>query len=303
MSFLKRLSWLMERRKKFPPDDIHRAGDLAEMRLAKLSRAAGRDNGWKIYESVRIPDPDGGRREIDMVIIGGNSILIVEQKHWAGSFRINKDHHFIQKRKNGDEHSHDGVADRIARKARLLAELHQKRLGLASEDLPDVRVIVAMTHQRLDWPRIPEGLAAEMVNEKGFLDIIKAVNPGKPTLELVETLEGFNTWDEVHLHGGLMNKGDVFELGLGSDIDAIFAKRECEVIGSTQHKRGLFAVFDKQPSKAAIKIGKKNANVTLAHGACINMHVVGEPKPRQIPWACIDKIVISKPPAEWNKNG
>jgi hypothetical protein len=273
------------------------------MRLAKLSRAAGRDNGWKIYESVRIPDPDGGRREIDMVIIGGNSILIVEQKHWAGSFRINKDHHFIQKRKNGDEHSHDGVADRIARKARLLAELHQKRLGLANEDLPDVRVIVAMTHQRLDWPRIPEGLAAEMVNEKGFLDIIKAVNPGKPTLELVETLEGFNTWDEVHLHGGLMNKGDVFELGLGSDIDAIFAKRECEVIGSTQHKRGLFAVFDKQPSKAAIKIGKKNANVTLAHGACINMHVVGEPKPRQIPWACIDKIVLSKPPAEWNKNG
>ena len=100
-----------------------------------------------------------------------------------------------------------------------------------------------------------------------------------------------------------MNKGDVFELGLGSDIDSLFAKRECEVIGSTQHKRGLFAVFDKQPSKASIKIGKKNANVTLAHGACINMHVVGESKPRQIPWACIEKIVLSKPPAEWNKNG
>ena len=303
MSFLKRLSWLIERRKKYPPDDIHRAGDLAEMRLAKLSRAAGRDNGWKIYESVRIPDPDGGRREIDMVIIGGNSILIVEQKHWAGSFRINKEHHFIQKRKNGDEHSHDGVADRIARKARLLAELHQKRLDLASDDLPDVRVIVAMTHQRLNWPRIPEGLAAEMVNEKGFLDIIKAVNPGKPNLDLVETLEGFNTWDEVHFHGGLMNKGDVFELGLGSDIESIFAQRECEVTGSTDHKRGLFAIFDKQPSKASIKIGKKNATVTLAQGASINMHVVGEAKPRRIPWACIDKIVLSKPPAEWNKNG
>ena len=82
---------------KIPHDDIHRAGELAEMRLAKLSRAAGKDNGWKIYESVRIPDPDGGRREIDMVIIGGNSILVVEQKHWAGSFRINKEHHFIQK--------------------------------------------------------------------------------------------------------------------------------------------------------------------------------------------------------------
>ena len=185
----------------------------------------------------------------------------------------------------------------------MLAELHQQRLGLASEEEPDVRVIVAMTHQRLDWPRIPEDLAAEMVNEKGFLDIIKAVNPGKPNIDLIETLEGFNTWDEVHLHGGLMNKGDVFELGLGSDIDTIFAQRECEVTGTASHKRGLLAIFDKQPSKALIKIGKKNADVTLAQGACINMHVVGEPKPRQIPWARIDKIVLSKPPAEWNKSG
>ena len=69
MSLLKRISWLIQRRKKFPHDDIHRAGELAEMRLAKLSRAAGKANGWQIFESVRIPDPDGGRREIDMVLI------------------------------------------------------------------------------------------------------------------------------------------------------------------------------------------------------------------------------------------
>ena len=103
MSIIKRVTWLLQRRKKFPHDDIHRAGELAEMRLAKLSRAAGKNNGWKIHESVRIPDPDGGRREIDMVIIGGNTMLVVEQKHWAGSFRINKEHHFIQRRKNGQE--------------------------------------------------------------------------------------------------------------------------------------------------------------------------------------------------------
>ena len=57
MSLLKRFSWLMQRRKRFPHDDIHRAGELAEMRLAKLSRAAGKENGWQIYESVRIPGP------------------------------------------------------------------------------------------------------------------------------------------------------------------------------------------------------------------------------------------------------
>ncbi len=303
MGFFKRLSWLLQRRKKFPHDDIHRAGELAEMRLVKLSRAAGKGNGWQVYESVRIPDPDGGRREIDMVIIGGNTILVVEQKHWAGSFRINKEHHFIQKRKNGQEHSHDGVADRIARKARLLLELHKNRLGLSDDDMPDSRVIVAMTHQKLEWPKIPKDLAAEMVNEKGFLDILKANNPGDANQELVETMNGFNTWDEVHMHGGLMNKGDVLSLGLGEQIAEIFEQRDCEVTGNTIHKRGLFSVFDKQPSSASIKIGSKNAELTIGHGANLHMHVVGESKPRDIPWACIDKIVLSKPAAKWNRNG
>ena len=301
MSFFKRLSWLFQRRKRFPHDDIHRAGELAEMRLAKLSRAAGKNNGWKIYESVRIPDPDGGRREIDMVIIGGNSMLVVEQKHWAGSFRINKEHHFIQKRKNGSEHSHDGVADRIARKARLLMELHKNRLNLSDDEMPELRVIVAMTHQKLEWPKIPKNLAAEMVNEKGFLDILKAVSPGELNNGLVDTMNGFNTWDEVHMNGGLMNKGDVISLGLGDQLEEIFRQRNAAVTGNTTHKRGFLSVFDKQPSSASIKIGTKNAEVRVGFEANLHMHVVGESEPRDIPWACIDKIVLSKPAEEWNR--
>ena len=302
MSIIKRAKWLLQRRKKFPHDDIHRAGELAEMRLAKLSRAAGKNNGWKIHESVRIPDPDGGRREIDMVIIGGNTMLVVEQKHWAGSFRINKEHHFIQRRKNGQEHSHAGVADRIARKARLLMELHKTRAELTDEQMPELRVIVAMTHHKLEWPKIPDDLAAEMVNEKGFLDILKTVDPGELNEQLTETLGGFNTWDEVHMHGGLMNKGDVLSLGLGPQLEDIFETRNCQVTGQTTHKRGWFSIFDKQPSSAAIKIGSKNAELRIGQNASLEMHVVGESSPRNIPWACIDKIVLSKPAAEWNRN-
>ena len=302
MSIIKRVTWLLQRRKKFPHDDIHRAGELAEMRLAKLSRAAGKNNGWKIHESVRIPDPDGGRREIDMVIIGGNTMLVVEQKHWAGSFRINKEHHFIQRRKNGQEHSHAGVADRIARKARLLMELHKTRAELTDEQMPDLRIIVAMTHHKLEWPKIPDDLAAEMVNEKGFLDILKTVDPGELNEQLTETLGGFNTWDEVHMHGGLMNKGDVLSLGLGPQLEDIFETRNCQVTGQTTHKRGWFSIFDKQPSSAAIKIGSKNAELRIGQNASLEMHVVGESSPRNIPWACIDKIVLSKPAAEWNRN-
>ncbi|HII45084.1 MAG TPA: hypothetical protein HA327_03510, partial [Candidatus Poseidoniaceae archaeon] len=134
-----------------------------------------------------------------------------------------------------------------------------------------------------------------------FLDILKTINPGHPNPELVETLEGFNTWDEVHMYGGLLNKGDVISLGLGDQLETIFEQRERPVDGNTTHKRGWFSIFDKQPSLAKIKIGSKNVELRVAHGACLKMHVVGESVPRDIPWACIDRIALSKPAAEWNR--
>ena len=73
---------------------------MAEQRLAKISRAAGKKNGWHVFESVRIPDVEqGGKREIDLVIVGGNTLLVVEQKHWSGSFEINAEEEFLQHRK------------------------------------------------------------------------------------------------------------------------------------------------------------------------------------------------------------
>lgn len=305
MSIKVRWNWWRTRRIKHPPDDIHRAGDLAEMRLCKLSRAAGKDNGWQIYESVRIPDPDGGRREIDMVVIGGNTMLVVEQKHWAGSFVINDEHHFIQNRNNGSQHNHDGVADRIARKARILHSLHDnKPSSLEKQDVREleVRVIVAMTHQRLEWPKIPADLAAEMVDEAGFIKILETTNPGEMNHQLVETLEGFNTWDEVHLHGGLMLKGDVYSLGLGKELRSWFEQRKHSVTASTEHKRSLFSLFANNPSQATLKTGGKNIVAKIPFGMELEMHVVGEKSPRKIDWAKITKVSVSKPPAEWAKN-
>ena len=82
MKLSQRWTWWRQRRRHHPPDEIHRAGELAEQRLAKISRAAGKKNGWHVFESVRIPDVEqGGKREIDLVIVGGNTMLVVEQKH------------------------------------------------------------------------------------------------------------------------------------------------------------------------------------------------------------------------------
>lgn len=306
MSFKVRWNWWRSRRLKHPPDDIHRAGELAEMRLCKLSRAAGRENGWKIYESVRIPDPDGGRREIDMVVIGGNTMLVVEQKHWAGSFVITDEHHFVQNRNNGTQHNHDGVADRIARKARILTALHDKRLeppaAPHTEEPLDVDVIVAMTHQRLDWPEIPDDLAAKMVDEAGFIKILETTAPGDMNPDLVETLEGFNTWDEVHLHGGLMLKGDVYALGLNEQLRSWFATRSEKVEAIATHERSLFSLFLNNPSQVTLKTSGKNIVAKIPYGLKLEMHVVGEKSPRKVDWANITHISISKPPAPWAEN-
>jgi hypothetical protein len=191
------------------------------------------------------------------------------------------------------------VADRIARKADLLAALHNERLGLTGDDELDFRVIVAMTHQRLEWPKIPSDLKAEMVNEAGFIKLLETTRPGELNQDLVETLEGFNTWDEVHLNGGLLLKGDVFGLGLGKDVDEWFAARTSDVNARLKQRRSLLSLFSNNPTEVHLSRGSKNIEAKVPFGLTLNMHVVGEKRSREVDWANIERIFVSKPPAEW----
>lgn len=302
MAFLQQFQWWRARCKKHPPDEIHRAGELSELRLEKLSRAAGKANGWHVFASVRIPDPDdGGRREIDLVIVGGNTLLVVEQKHWAGRFEINEDGEFIQFRNNGSEHNHSTVAERIARKARMLNEIHHHRIKQKQSNSVEVRVIVAMTHQKLEWPKIPKNFQQEMVDEAGFIKILEETVPGKLNEDLLQTVEGFSTWDEIELHGGLTLKGDLIHLGLGSEIDDWFKLRGGDLNVQTTHHRSIFSIFNKTPSRVKLSHGPKNIEATLAKDLQLKMHVVGEKERRFVDWANVNKVFASRPPAEWGE--
>ena len=141
-----------------------------------------------------------------------------------------------------------------------------------------------------------------MVDEQGMLDILKTVNPGKLNQDLVDTLEGFNTWDEVHLNGGLMLKGDVHSLGLSKDTDTMFSTRTGWVKGDAIHNRSIFSFFNNQPSSATINIDGKNIQCKLPFRMSLVMHVVGEKERREVLWSQISSLNISKPPAEWNRN-
>lgn len=295
MKWSTRWTWWRQRRRVHPPDDIHRAGELAEQRLAKISRAAGKANGWHVYESVRIPDEEqGGKREIDLVIVGGNCLLVVEQKHWSGTFTINSDEEFIQERKNGTSHNHSTVNQRIARKARMLIAMHQERIG--KDDEVVVRVVLAFTNRNLDWPKYVHRVSSEVKDEAGFISLLEEESPGEINEALLETVDGFGTWDEVELNGGLMCKGDVLGLGLGDDVRSWQKERGVPLVAKVSHQSGLFSLFSSLPSSIELRRGAQHLKAILPFGAKLRMHVVGRESPEDIPWSTIASINLSKPP-------
>ena len=296
MKLIQRWSWWRQRRRFHPPDEIHRAGELAEQRLAKISRAAGKKNGWHVFESVRIPDAEqGGKREIDLVIVGGNTMLVVEQKHWSGTFEINAEEEFIQHRKNGTTHNHSTINQRIARKSRMLNAMHNERVG--KDDGVDVRVVLAFTNRNLDWPKSVNQLSSEVYDEAGFISVLEDGDPGELNEELLTTVAGFGTWDEVQLNGGLMCKGDVLGLGLGDDVEAWQSARSAPLTAQISHKSGFASMFSSQPSSMELGHGTLRLSASLPYGATMKMHVVGKKAPEEILWSTIEAINLSKPVA------
>ena len=294
MKLSQRWKWWRERRRHHPPDDIHRAGELAEQRLAKISRAAGKKNGWHVFESVRIPDAEqGGKREIDLVIVGGNTLLVVEQKHWSGSFEINAGEEFIQHRKNGTTHNHSTVNQRIARKSRMLVAMHNERVG--KDDGVDVRVVLAFTNRNLDWPSNVMELGSIVKDEAGFIGLLEDENPGELNQALLETLQGFGTWDEVELNGGLMCKGDVLDLGLGDAVVEWQAGRRVPLKGSMTHPKGFLSLFTAPPSQLRLQAGERHMEAKLPFGKTLKMHVVGQKNPEEIPWSTVAALNLSTP--------
>ena len=101
-------------------------------------------------------------------------MLVVEQKHWSGSFEINQNEEFIQHRKNGTTHNHSTVNQRISRKARMLLAMHQERVKHADEI--DVRVVLAFTNRNLDWPASVMDLGSIVKDEAGFIELLERAN-------------------------------------------------------------------------------------------------------------------------------
>ncbi len=270
-----RLSEFFSRRMTFEPFGHVVSGRLAEFRLMKLTRAVAKDA--LVLEGIRIPDPDeGGRREIDMVIATADRLLIIEQKHWSGSFDIQEDGKFLQTRKNGSTLLHKDIIEWTARKGRILVDLHFSRCG-PHNFVPEV--VLVFSNKNLEWSQLPENVNAVAFDEMGFINMVERMDRTKPDEKLCETLLGFGTWDTIHLNGGRTVHGDILEYP--------FERSNC----ITTHT-GLLGLIT--GPKTMLSTGQ-----TISDQSGPLIAVVGEDNPRVIPFANISKIEFSNPRKEW----
>ncbi|MEC7167797.1 MAG: hypothetical protein VXW14_02280, partial [Candidatus Thermoplasmatota archaeon] len=118
--------------------------------------------------------------------------------------------------------------------------------------------------------------------------------------EFFETMDGFGTWDEIHMHGGLKLKGDLLDIGLGSGVEEWDVHREGELKATVNHPRGFFSIFKDTPSQITLNDSSgRYIDIKCKEGPMLKMHVVGRTNSEEVDWMQIDGIHASKKPQEW----
>jgi hypothetical protein len=291
VGLLSNLRWRQERRVKTEPDTIQRAGENAEFRLGTFLRAAGEKRGWKIYESLRVPQKEGPHRgEIDFVLLHGSDVFTVEQKHWAGTLIIAEDGAFIQERPNGTTQVHGDVKAKHQRKTvdleHYLSERHENNSY-------GVHMWFAFTHPRFEYKLSAQHLEIDIISQKEIVERLEKSVKKPLNQTIAKTLEELGTWDEVEVYGGRRYKGDLLDLGLSVMQSDIRGTTHPLTSIEVEHARSLFSIFKSQPSMAKIPAGSQMLNESLERGAILRFHVVGDTSPVEIPWSSVVRINLS----------
>ena len=113
-------------------------------------------------------------------------------------------------------------------------------------------------------------------------------------------MDGFGTWDEIHMHGGLKLKGDLLDIGLGTGVEEWDVHRNGELKATVEHPRGFFSIFKDTTSQISLSdSGGRHIDIKCKEGPMLKMHVVGRTSSEEVDWMQIDGILASKKPAEW----
>ncbi|XP_071963064.1 uncharacterized protein [Antedon mediterranea] len=285
-------------------------------------------NKGDVFCGLRVPDEFQTRKhEIDLVVLTGNGIYVIEVKNWSGAIRVSNDGKSWIQHKNDKtsghatieyDLKHDNVLDKLKLRANLLRNhLIRKDVCLPSKVFHSY---VVFMNDRVSLPddiaSLKEVILPERYNQ--FLESFQftylstlrdAIIPGfvsgqlsYSTMECARTvLKSIGTWDVIQLNGGKQLVGDFKS---GSQIAP--NRKETEKLQFVHQRNTITATlwailgYTPQVSVSMLQRGgtgwlwnASNGTINIPYNMSITFRMAGDEMDSQIPANDIDYIQIS----------
>ena len=287
-----REAWLQ--RIKFPPIGHQVAGREAEEHLTKIIAAGIEGTHWRMWEGMRIPNKDGRRREVDCIVVGGEKVLMIEQKHWSGEMEIITEEgreRVLQHRRSGDTMDHGDVFGTIKLKTTILQHHHGASEFFAVEMLP----FVIFSNHNL---AVPDSVVARedcwsLTDILDYLPKSGGNDPSKdglsvPYAALAATLDRLGSWDTLHYYGGQQTIGDIYSVSENSGHLASLFKQHRERITKIKilADRSLWKAIIKRPTLTAELFDEEGMFEVceVEPGGCLNYRGAGSRQRKTLEW-------------------
>lgn len=294
----KRIKEVILRRKKFAPRGHEVAGRRAENDLALVVEAGIANTYWRMWEGLRIPNKEGNRREVDLIILADGEALLIEQKHWSGRVEMDGDN-VLQHRRSGDIMDHGGVFTKIKMKCGVLEWYHD---GGDSKKVP-MRSVVIFSNKNLE---IPDDVSQreDCMTISQLIDYLPGgggrVGSGfsPEQIALASTLDTLGSWDEIHQLGGNRIFGDVFS---GKEDQGVIHRllennfEEIKEINVKVDKSIIKAIFSRPKLTAEVvnQQGKVFASCELNPDGNLKHRPAGSRGSAQVNWRHVTKVILT----------
>ena len=258
-----------------PAEAAGQAAEKAVFESADEARRSWfRDRSGLVFQALRIPDPDSGRRhEIDVLCVSRDSFLLLEVKNWSGHLDVGPRGEWLQTRRSGDCVQHSPAVRTLKRKARALRQHLGASGGALPVDFPlHCRVIFTNSGLQLSdailalpevlppahWQShvqhqpgpvwLPEGTgaltAAVRLTSSLFGGAARLSRP--QLLSACDVLSACSSWDTLTLSGGRVLRGDWcgFQLPPGHEADVdlkrAVSRRDTEQVQLLHYRGGVW---------------------------------------------------------------
>ncbi len=314
--------WISLRRANQQKELAHvEAGRVGEELFAGMIRKDLTFNRGRIFLGKRIPNPEGGRYEIDAILITHSRIHLIEIKNWSGS--VGKyEGCWIQTKRDGEQVTHRDISKLNEQK------LHAYKTYLAStgtslpkniDEAISYKTIFMNKNIRLSSSlQIDENIVTREQLERFISDnritvtskmltalieliankdaeiiasgLMSQMLPSQMN-QLIEATSHTRTWDEVQLFGGRIISGDALKLVTGNHIYDL--KNNPPGVGfRIQWNRSmLWGLIQAKRGKSLGRLRALHGKIDVSPSDYLLFHCAGQPKPTEFPLCEVEALV------------